>query len=72
MELIFEACLWLSRRLTGQRRDGPGMPGWQRRDHVRGVLALRLFFALVVGVPVLIVAWGYATGRLPAPSPYVD
>ena len=72
MELVLEACLWLAARLTRQSRDSPVYPGWRERELSRGVLGMVLFFALVVGVPVLAVLWGYATGRLPAPSPYVD
>jgi hypothetical protein len=72
MELVLSACLWLADRLTGASRERPGLPGRRARQEARGLLGLALFFALVVGVPVLVVAWGYATGRLPAPSPYAN
>lgn len=72
MELVLDACLWLARVLTGTSRDSPVYPGWQERQQSRGLLGLALFLFLVVGVPVLAVLWGYATGRLPAKSPYLD
>lgn len=72
MEFILNGCLWLTGKLTGASRDGPGMPGWRSRAEARAALAVVLFGCVIVGTPVLIVLWGYATGRLPAASPYVD
>jgi hypothetical protein len=72
MEFVLEGCLWLAGKVTGRRYDTPGYPGYRERELSRGILGLILFFVLVLGVPVAIVVWGYATGRLPAASPYVD
>jgi hypothetical protein len=72
VELILQGCLWIVRKLTGEAHDGPGRRDWRARHNAREVLALRLFLAAVFGVPALVLLWGYATGRLPAPSPYTD
>jgi hypothetical protein len=72
MEFVLEFCLWLAGKVTREARDNPVYPGWRERQMSRGLLGLGLFLFLVVGVPALAVVWGYASGRLPAASPYVD
>jgi hypothetical protein len=72
MEFLFELCLWLSGKLTGRSRDNPSYEGWREREASRGILGMALFFGLAVGVPILVVVLGYATGQLPAASPYED
>ena len=67
MEFLLETCIrfanWASLRLAPRR---------YRQRAPNGLAGVALFFFLVVGVPILAVLWGYATGRLPAPSPYPD
>lgn len=65
MVKVLGACLALARWLD---RRGSAQQGWgPPRAELWG---MALFFFLLVGVPILVVVWGYATGRLPAPSPY--
>lgn len=67
MEFVLHACLALTHRLlplVWPRRYAHAPPS--------GRAGVALFFFLIVGVPILAVCWGYATGRLPAPSPYSD
>lgn len=63
--LLFFGCLWIGTKLGGRSREG----SWRSLDDTRrpgAGLGVLLFFFLMVGVPLLIVLWGYATGRLPA------
>jgi hypothetical protein len=70
MAFILQGCLGLARKL-GWRLPAES-PGWQRRRTSADLRGVALLFFLMVGVPVLVVLCGYATGRLPAPSPYLD
>lgn len=65
MEFVLQACLSLTHRLLPW-----ALPRRYAARPPSALAGVALFFFLIVGLPILAVLWGYATGRLPAP--YLD
>lgn len=59
--LILPACIALGKWIE-RRRD----PELYKYRSPPGIVGLLIFTALMWGIPIVIVIWGYATGRLPA------
>ena len=59
--LFMAACVWVGKRIE-RRRD----PARYRYREPPGIVGGLIYTGLMIGVPVLVVIWGYATGRLPA------